>query len=299
MSNKAYITLLSTNNYLYGCIGLMYSWKATNPKYPFYCIVTEDITEYNIQILEAIGYKIFRENRYIPTSYLEKLKKYEETGIYETPIGESSSDLQRNGWQHGWTKLHIFKYEQFDKLLYIDADSYIVQNLDDVFDRPAWSAVSEYDATWRGYHRFMSAFLLIKPNLDVYNEILQLAEDNPLIIHPQTNEYQLSNDYDLLNLYKNDWGKHPELSMPNYTYIDSFVLQTSEFFYPFLISSLYKVKAIHLTGTKPWLQPVQEVINYGGEWGLWKELYLLYIRFLNKALEDLCHKGIANLCLVE
>ena len=98
MSNNAYITLLSTNNYLYGCIGLMYSWKATNPKYPFYCIVTEDITEYNIQILEAIGYKIIREKRYIPNSYLEKLKKYEETGVYETPIGESSTDLKKNGW---------------------------------------------------------------------------------------------------------------------------------------------------------------------------------------------------------
>ena len=50
MNNNAYITLLSTNNYLYGCIGLMYSWKATNSKYPFYCVVTEDITKENIMI---------------------------------------------------------------------------------------------------------------------------------------------------------------------------------------------------------------------------------------------------------
>ena len=49
---------------------------------------------------------------------------------------------------------------------------YIIQNLDDVFERPGWSAVCEYDATWRGYHRFMSAFLLIEPSLKVYEEIL-------------------------------------------------------------------------------------------------------------------------------
>ena len=299
MPNYAYITLLSTNNYLYGCIGLMYSWKATNSKYPFYCIVTEDITEQNIQILESIGYKIFREKRYIPSSYYEKLKQYEETRVYETPIGESSADLQKNGWQHGWTKLHIFKYNLFDKLLFIDADSYIVQNLDDVFERPAWSAVDEYYSPWQGYHRFMSAFLLIEPNQDVYNEILQLAEDNPLILHPQTNEYQLSNDYDLLNLYKKDWGEHSELAMPNYTYVDSYILQTSDFFLPFIINSFFKIKAIHLTGTKPWLQSTQEVINYNGEWGLWKEMYLIYVRFLNSALEDLAHKGIANLPLVK
>lgn len=297
-SNYAYITLLSTNNYLYGCIGLMYSWKATNPKYPFCCIVTEDITETNIKILEAIGYRVFRENRYIPSSYYEKLKQFEETGMYEVPTGNSSADLQQNGWQHGWTKLHIFKYTEFDKLLFIDADSYVTQNLDDVFEKPVWSAVDEYYAPWQGFHRFLSAFLLIEPNLDVYNEILQLAEDNPLILHPQTDEYQLSNDYDLLNLYKSDWGEHPELALPNYTYVDSYTIKPSEFFFPFLINCAFKIKAIHLTGTKPWLQSTQEVMNYGGEWGLWKELYLIYVMFLNKALEDMAHKGIANLPLV-
>ena len=77
MSNNAYITLMSTNNYIYGCIGLMYSWKNTNPKYPFYCVVTKDITKENIKILEAIGYKVIIDDLYIPKSYYETLLKYE------------------------------------------------------------------------------------------------------------------------------------------------------------------------------------------------------------------------------
>ena len=88
----------------------------------------------------------------------------------------------------------MFKYTQFDKLLFIDADSYIVHNLDHLFDMPAWSSVCEYDAPWRNKVRFMSAFLLVEPNIQTYNELLQLAEDNPLIQHPATGEYQLSND---------------------------------------------------------------------------------------------------------
>ena len=139
----------------------------------------------------------------------------------------------------------------------------------------------------------MSAFLLVAPNRKTYEEILQVAEDNPLILHPQTNEYQLSNDYDLLNLYKKDWN-----FIPNYVYVDSYILQTSDFYLPFILNNFYKIKAIHLTGTKPWLQNTQEVMNYGGEWGLWKEMYLIYVSFLNKAIEDLCHKGIANLFLI-
>jgi lipopolysaccharide biosynthesis glycosyltransferase len=298
MEKNAYITLLSTNNYLYGCIGLMYSWKATNPKYPFYCVVTEDITQENIRILEAIGYKVIVDKRYIPASYLKILKEYEETGDYKTPIGNSTADLQKNGWQYGWTKLQIFKYTQFNKLLYVDADSYVVQNLDFMFDLPGWSSICEYDAPWTGQVRLHSAFFLIEPDKKVYTDLLQLAEDNPLIPHPVTGELQLSNDYDLLNLYKKDWCEHPECIVPNYTFLDSFTIRTSDFFFPFLINSFTKVKAIHLTGEKPWLRGTQEVANYCGEWGLWKELYLIYIKFLNKALEDICHKGIASLPLI-
>lgn len=299
MENNAYVTLMSTNNYLYGCIGLMYSWKQTNSKYPFYCIVTENITKENIKILEDIGYNVIIDNLYIPNSYYKLLKEYEETGEYATPIGNSTADLSKNGWQYAWTKLQIFKYTQFTKLLYIDADSYVVQNLDEMFNYPGWSSCVEYDAQWTGLHRFVSSFFMIEPNEEVYNELLQLAEDNPLILHPFTNEYQLSNDYDLLNLYKNDWKDYPEYCMPNYTYVDSYIFRTTANFLPFVWNCFMKIKAIHLTGPKPWLEGKNEVINYGGEWSLWKELYLIYIEFLNNALEDMRIRGIATLPLVK
>ena len=299
MSNNAYITLMSTNNYLYGCIGLMYSWKTTKSKYPFYCVVTKDITQENIRILKEIGYEVIVDDLFIPNSYYNLLKDYEETGEYATPIGNSTADLTKNGWQYAWTKLRIFGYTQFDKLLYIDADSYVLDNLDDMFNRPAWSSICEYDTPWTGLRRLHSAFFVIEPNKELYEELLQLAEDNPLIKHPLTGEYQLSNDYDLLNMYKSDWGDHPELIVPPYTYTDSYILRSTEFFLPFLLNCFKNMKAIHLTGPKPWIGGIVEVANYSEEWGLWKELYLVYIKFLNKAIEDLCHKGIVNLPLVK
>lgn len=295
MPNNAYITLLSTNNYLYACIGLMYSWKTTKSKYPFYCVVTKEITQENIRILKEIGFKVIIDDLFIPNSYYNLLKEYESTGSYAIPVGNSTADLTKNGWQYAWTKLRIFGYTQFDKLLYIDADSYIFDNLDEIFERPAWSSVCEYDTPWTGLRRLVSSFFVIEPDKKVYEELLQLAEDNPLIKHPLTNEYQLSNDYDLLNMYKSDWGEHHELTIPAYTYTDSFILRTTDFFLPYVLNCYKNMKAIHLTGPKPWINGTAEVENYDGEWSLWRELYLIYIKFLNKAIEDLCHKGIANL----
>ena len=298
MNNYAYITMMTTNNYLYGCIGLMYSWKATNPKYPFYCVVTENITEENIRILQEIGYNIIREKLYIPQSYWLTLQAA-ESGVINLPHGESHADLSKNGWQYGWTKLKIFNYIQFDKLLYIDADSYIVRNIDDTFDRPAWSSIPEYDAHITGLHRLSSAFLVIEPNVETYSEVIQVAEDNPIIVHPASGLEQLSADYDILNMYRSDWYEHSELWIADYSYIDSLTLRSNDFLFPLMINSLSKARAIHLTGSKPWISGTSYVQNFCGEWGLWKELYLIYIQFVNKALEDIHYRGIALLPLIK
>lgn len=292
---KAYITILCTNNYIHACIGLMYSWQATNPKYPFYCLVTDEITSENIKLLEDIGYKVLKDQAFIPDSYFKTLEKLESETEPEFFIGNATADLKKNGWQHAWTKLQIFKYTQFEKLLYIDADSYVVQNLDHLFDMPGWSASCEYDAPWTGLHRFHTAFFLAEPSRQIYDELVQLAEANPLIRHPQTGMLQLANDYDLLNLYKSDWAQHPECQMPSYTFVDSFTLRTSDYFLPFVLNCVSKVGVIHLTGPKPWLCGSAEIQNYGAEWGLWKELYLIYLKFLNNAIADLWYRGIACL----
>lgn len=298
MKNYAYITMMTTNNYLYGCIGLMYSWKATNSKYPFYCIVTKNITQENIRILTEIGYKIIVECSYIPESYWKTLQEIEQ-GELVMPAGESRFNLDENGWQHAWTKLRIFSYIQFNKLIYIDADSYIVRNIDDIFERPGWSGIAEYDIQFTNTRRFVTSFFVVEPNIEEYKKIIQCAEDNPIIIHPATGEPQLSADCDLLNLYKNDWGEKSELLIPDYSYIDSFTLRTDDFFWPMLINSLSKARAIHLTGPKPWLEGSIGAYTENPEWGLWTELYLIYVKFLNKALEDMHHRGIAILPLVQ
>lgn len=293
MANNAYITLLSTNNYLYGCIGLMYSWKRTQPKYPFYVIVTPEITEENIKILEEIGYNVIKDELYIPESYYRTLQDIEE-GRLSLPLGNSTSDLSKNGWQYGWTKLHIWKYTQFDKLLYIDADSVMCQNLDYLFDSPELSLIPEHASQ----DRFLSAFLLIRPNLEEYRKLLQFAEDHPILIHPRTKQAQLANDFDLLNMYFNNWKWHTELHLPEYTYVDSilFVEEYENVLYWF--NNFTKIRAIHLSDKKPWLGGYAYMNPRNDSWDLWRKLYQWYIYFLNDCINDINQKYNLNLKLV-
>lgn len=297
MNNYAYITLLSTNNYIYGCIGLMYSWRNTNPQYPFYVIVTPDITEENIEILKGIGYKVIKDELFIPKSYYETLKKI-ENGELNIPLGFSTADLSKNGWQYGWTKLQIFKYVQFDKLLYIDADTYVAQNLDYIFEKPLYSGVPEWNAYFYGNYRFLSAFMLIKPDIQLYNGLIKFAEEHPILIHPQTNRPQLSNDYDLLNMFFGFWQTSKDLHLPQYTYVDSMWFEIKNDFGKYWLNNFYKIKAIHLSSKKPWLGGKSFVYDNNEVSNIWKELYLLYIDFLNECLTDIHYRGIADIPLI-
>ena len=295
MKNNAYITLLSTNNYLYGCIGLMYSWKRTNPKYPFYVIVTPEITEENIKVLEAIGYNVIHDELYIPKSYYTTLQDIEQ-GKLQLPLGNSTSDLTKNGWQYGWTKLHIWKYTQFDRLLYIDADSVVCQNLDYLFDKPELSLIPEHGTN---NSRFLSAFLMITPNKEEYRKLLNFAEDHPILIHPRSGQAQLANDFDLLNMYFNNWKWHEELHLPEYTYVDSILFIEDKESVLYWFNNFTKIKAIHLSDKKPWLYGFYFMTPQKDRWDMWRKLYQWYIYFLNDCLTDINQKYQFNLTLVD
>ena len=295
MNNYAYITLLSTNNYLYGCLGLYYSWKATNPKYPFYVIVTPEITEENKTVLKNLGYQIIEDELYIPKAYYKLLQDIEQ-GKQFLPYGNSTADLTKNGWQYGWTKLHIWKYTQFDKLLYLDADSVVIQNMDYLFDLPELSLIPEHNTNCS---RFLSAFLLIQPNKYEYENLLHFAEAHPIITHPFTGQAQLANDFDLLNLYFNHWSYKPELHLPEYTYVDSILFQEHKENVLYWINNFHKIKAIHLSDKKPWLYGYNFMRTQGDAWDMWRKLYQWYVVYLNHCLENYNSKNNSNLQLVK
>lgn len=296
--NNAYITLLSTNSYIYGCVELILSWKRTNPKYPFICVVTPNITQYNKELLKTLGYIVKEENLLIPIRYYDTLKDI-EAGKIQLSKGESTADLSKDGWQYAWNKLYIFKYTEYDKLIYLDADTYIWQNMDDLFDLPDNSFVPEvHSYKLKRPHRFLSAFLVIKPSLKDFEGLIQCAEDNAIIDHPYMGR-SLAADLDILNIYFDSWKEDYNRHVSTAVYVDSMLFEEHSTLVPFWKNHLMKVKAIHLTGKKPWIGGTEYANTLQTPWIFWKELYLWYIKILNDDLTELYDKGIAELPLIK
>lgn len=129
--DKAYITLLSTNDYTMAVAVLNYSLQKVQSKYPLIVAVTNAISQENIQFLENQGIII----QHIKTlSYSQGTQhRYKNHPVLNTA-----------------SKIELFALKCYEKLVYIDADSLVVKNIDDLFERPD-GAMVHYPGEQQGF----------------------------------------------------------------------------------------------------------------------------------------------------
>ena len=120
-TNGAYATFLQGDNYLIGARVLFQSIKETKTKYPFVVMVTEEVTEVARQILTMEG-AIIKE---------------------VTKVSNPKSDEIRYQWVY--TKLRIWEFVEYDRIVFLDADIIVRTNIDELFTRslPPFCAVSD------------------------------------------------------------------------------------------------------------------------------------------------------------
>lgn len=120
--NYAYVTLLSSEDYLLATLILNQNLKNVNSKYPLLVAVTDNIFEqvkpYLIQ--ENILYKV------IP--FIEYDEKTKQKWIAKYKDAQAALNIA--------SKFFLFKFYEYDKLVYIDSDILIYKNIDNLFDYP-------------------------------------------------------------------------------------------------------------------------------------------------------------------
>ena len=194
---KAYVTLLTTDNYIYYVIGLYESWKATNSKYKLYCAITKNLSKATLKILDTIGMPYF----YID---IEPLQPF---------ILRSQKLGMVNKYQQASNKLALFGLTQFGKCIYLDSDMLILKNIDDLFDKPDFSSVKDCapihyrpDEYMLGESAFCAGLFVFSPSEMLYKELLKLIDTLPTNIK--------WNDQNILAYYLNNWMDKTELHLP-------------------------------------------------------------------------------------
>lgn len=158
--NEAFITLLSSEDYLDGALVLHESYKEHNPKYPFVIATTENVaTSKTIKIIEKSGAicEVIPSCKY--NSYVEEYWK-------------------NNSVLNTASKYSLFDLKQYDKLVYIDADTYIVTDINCLMDYPDGAMIfnPNYEKTGGDKYGFTGAYVF-KPKNHETNFYKVLSEN--------------------------------------------------------------------------------------------------------------------------
>jgi alpha-N-acetylglucosamine transferase len=196
---KVYITLLSTNEYLDGVLALEQSLKNVGAKYPLVVAVTSNILPFAREILQKKKIEVIEV---VDHSYTEECKK--KFRNFGTPH-----------WFYTVAKLRIFGLTQFEKMIFLDADMFLLKNIDHLFDRPHMTAAIDSPMIMENdieqHYNLNSGLLVIVPDKKLEQDLIEMSATECLA------------DQDLLRKYYPDWREHKELQLSvNYNFFARF-----------------------------------------------------------------------------
>lgn len=266
--NYAYITMATSKNYLLGLMAMYLSLKQTGTQMPLYAMLPQKLVvdeEQTITNLKRNGIKVLQYDHSV--------------GIPQQLIERNT----RNGhfrFNHTFDKLLVFGLTQFEKIVFIDADMYILQNLDHLFTFPHMSAVTA-GRSYPGNQDWIdlnSGLMTIRPQEHLVHDLEQKI---PEVIRQKS----ICGDQDVLQLYYPDWPQQPEKNMGEkygvFAQYASYYEKHLGYTYTNDKENPQSVAVIHFIGeTKPWMQ----------HWSLLsvlkQELQLVVLRLLHKRNTD-------------
>lgn len=179
-------------------------------------------------------------------------------------------------FSHTFDKLLVFEQTQFDKIVYLDADIYILHNLDHLFQLPHMSAMiagKSYPGN-EDWVDLTSGIMTIVPEQGLSARFEKLIPD---VISAKG----ICGDQDILQAYYSDWPQHPELDMGEKYGVIAYYAKYYEkhlgYKYTNNVADPHSVAVIHYAGEKkPWMQ----------QWSplsvLKQELQLMMLKMMHK-----------------
>ena len=235
---KAFVTLLSTANYLPGVLALNESLRRTGTRYPLLVVLSCDTPQNVETTLVSRNIKVFR---------LKGSLKIPD--IHRTSNGH---------WGNTFDKIQLFGLTDYEKLVYVDSDMMVLQNIDELFEKPHMSAVAAGRMLYPTSVRLNSGLMVIEP-ADHIPELI--AEKLDAAMH-QVAQLGVSavGDQDLINAYYSDWTATTHLHLPDsynvfQFHIDQYIREKDFSLGVFGAKGDKVIKIVHFIGAlKPWMK---------------------------------------------
>lgn len=175
------------------------------------------------------------------------------------PIGVPNSDQPLYPrFSAVFTKLRAWQLCEFERIVFLDADTLVLKNIDALFERKHFAAAPDFFMP----DRFNSGVMVLEPSEVTFAEMMQAL--------PLTATYD-GGDQGFLNSYFSNWyGMSIEQRLPVGMNMPHFIYQFMRG-HPGLNATLeHEAKVVHYMLQKPWLANV----NLTGGSEIWWNLYV-------------------------
>ena len=266
--NYAYITISTGKSYLLGIMAMYLSLKKTGTSIPLYAMLPYDLIRKEADLCERLK-----------ANGINILEYSDSISIPQQLIDSNENHGDRR-FSHTFDKLLVFEQTQFDKIVYLDADIYILHNLDHLFQLPHMSAMiagKSYPGN-EDWTDLTSGIMTIVPEKGLSKQFEKLI---PEVIKSKG----ICGDQDILQAYYTDWPHRPELDMGEkygvIAYYAKYYEQHLGYKYTDQVEDSHSVAVIHYAGEmKPWMQYWSSISV------LKQELELAVLRLLHKRNTD-------------
>ncbi|XP_062137367.1 glycogenin-1 isoform X3 [Drosophila sulfurigaster albostrigata] len=221
MSKFAWVTLTTNDTYSLGALVLAHSLKRAGTAHQLAVLVTPTVSEAMRDRLKDV-YNVVQE-----------------VNVLDSQDAANLALLSRPELGVTFTKLHCWRLVQFEKCVFLDADTLVLKNCDELFEREELSAAP--DVSWPDC--FNSGVFVFTPSVETFNKITEYA-----VQHGSFD----GGDQGLLNQYFADWSTADIKKHLPFVY--NVTAYASYCYLPAFKQFRDKIKILHFAGKlKPWL----------------------------------------------
>jgi len=229
----SYVSILTTDSYLFGALTLWKSLQDTKPKYPFHLLITPNLSQESITLIQKSN---------IPIIKIEPIKN---------PILNDPKDRR----YYNYSKLNMWNLTQFEKIVYLDADMIVMHNIDELFNKPNLSSTNAGGAIYKDWKQLNSGLIVLEPSQSVFNDM----KNQVGTIEKEKGK----GDQAFIHQYYSDWPERKELHLPHvYNVFDCHIEGYKKKMNYYLDENIQfgnskfdpkRIKIVHYIGqSKPW-----------------------------------------------
>lgn len=168
------MTLVASREYLPGARCLLRSLSMVGAAAPLVCLVSPELECEARSVLQGAGSLAAFEligAEHLPFSD-EFVRRHGNEAIErESPMTKGSKPAFHKRLRN-FSKLRLWELEQFEKVVFLDADALVIKNIDILFEYPAFLAAPNLYAGLADFHRMNSGVFTARPSRQMFFSML-------------------------------------------------------------------------------------------------------------------------------